>query len=99
MKFNRIPTTEQIEHALRQFHQQHQTKALALMGAVIAGGASAQTAATGTGAVTGLGLDAMITAAGEGIRAIISGNAGPLMLAVLPVMAFFFIWGRVRSLF
>lgn len=93
-------TKEQIENALRQFHQEHQTKALALMGAVTAGAASAQTGATaGDTAVAGLGLTGMIETAADGITALIAANSGPLMLAVLPVMAFFFIWGRIRSLF
>lgn len=71
------------------------TAAVVLAGGSVAG---AQTSTGGAAAVGGLGLDTMITTVSEGIKALISTNGPILMLAVLPVMAFYFIWNKLRGL-
>jgi hypothetical protein len=70
-----------------------------LMFPLMLGMAAAQTAGSGNEAVTGLGLSTMITTIGTGIKQVIVDNGGLLVVAVLPLLAFYFIWNRVRGLF
>ncbi len=62
--------------------------------------ASAQTATPdGSTVVQGLNLTKMIETVGAGIRQVIVDNGGALVLAILPLLAFYFIWNKVRGLF
>ena len=73
---------------------------VAASGALVA---SAQTTDGGTqtaeGVLNELALGNMITTAGRALTQLVSDNAPLLIIAILPVLAFFFIWNRVRSLF
>lgn len=72
-----------------------------LVAPALIGLASAQTTTTTTGAqaVTGLSFDKMIQVLGDAIKTVIADNGYLLVVAIVPILAFYFIWNRVRGLF
>lgn len=71
-------------------------------GAVV-GTAGAQTAGgpldAGKSAVTGIGLNDMVAVGTGAVQQIISDNAKLIIIAMMPVMGFYFLQARVRGLF